>query len=183
MAAMARADMPEEERKDFYLYMDEFQNFVTESIATILSEARKYRLDLIMAHQYLGQLISEGGKTEVRDAVLGNAGTMLVCRIGVDDAEVLAKEFEPIFSGYDLVNADKFTWYTKMIIDDSTQKPFTMKGVWTNPGEPVLAEKIKEISRLKYGKDKSLVVADIMERTQLGASAAAPAQPVGEATG
>ncbi len=180
MAAMGRADMPEDERKDFYLYMDEFQNFVTGSIATILSEARKYRLNLIMAHQYLGQLISEGGKTEVRDAVLGNAGTMLVCRIGVEDTEVLAKEFEPVFSGYDLVNAEKYTWYTKMIVDNSTQKPFTMKAPWTDKGDPKLTDAIKELSRLKYGRDKRIVESEIMERTQLGASESGPAQPVGE---
>ncbi|MFH1142504.1 MAG: type IV secretory system conjugative DNA transfer family protein [Candidatus Uhrbacteria bacterium] len=168
MAAMGRADMPEEERKDFYLYIDEFQNYVTESIATILSEARKYRLDLIMAHQYLGQLISKGGKTEVRDAVLGNVGTMLVCRIGVEDTEVLAKEYEPVFSGYDLVNADKHTWYVKMIVDNSTQKPFTLKGPWTDTGDPKLADAVKQLSRLKFGRDKSIVEAEIMERTQLG---------------
>jgi len=180
MAAMARADMPEEERNDFYLYMDEFQNFVTGSIATILSEARKYRLDLIMAHQYLGQLVSEGGKTEVRDAVLGNAGTMLVCRIGVDDTEVLAKEFEPVFSGYDLVNADKYTWYTKMIVDNSAVKPFTMKSPWVEPGDPKLADAIKELSRLKYGRDKNIVIADIMERTQLGVTDTGAPPAMGE---
>jgi len=168
MAAMARADMAEEDRSDFYLYMDEFQNFVTESIATILSEARKYRLDLIMAHQYLGQLISPGGKTEVRDAVLGNVGTMMVCRVGVEDTEVLAKEYEPVFGAYDLVNADKFTWYIKMIVDNSTQKPFTLVGPWTTTGDPKLAESVKQLARLKYGRDKSIVEAEIMERTQLG---------------
>jgi len=182
MAAMGRADMPEDERKDFYLYMDEFQNFVTGSIATILSEARKYRLNLIMAHQYLGQLVSEGGKTEVRDAVLGNAGTMLVCRIGVEDTEVLAKEFEPVFSGYDLVNAEKYTWYTKMIVDNTAQKPFTMKAPWTEKGDVKLANAIKELSRLKYGRDKKIVESEIMERTQLGATGAGPAQPVGESS-
>ena len=180
MAAMGRANMPEEERKDFYLYMDEFQNFVTESIATILSEARKYRLDLIMAHQYLGQLISEGGKTEVRDAVLGNVGTMMVCRVGVEDTEVLAKEYEPVFSGYDLVNADKFTWYVKMIVDNSTQKPFTMKSPWTDTGNVKLAESIKQLSRLKYGRDKAIVEAEIMERTQLGSTDTGPPPATGE---
>jgi len=92
MAAMERASLPEDERHDFYLYMDEFQNFITESIATILSEARKYRLNLIMAHQYLKQLEDNKGKTTVRDAVLGNAGTLVLFRIGVEDAEIFAKE-------------------------------------------------------------------------------------------
>lgn len=183
MAAMARADLPEEERQDFYLYIDEFQNFITDSIATILSEARKYKLDLILAHQYLGQLVESGGKTTVRDAVLGNVGSMFVCRVGVEDTEILAKEYEPVFSGYDLVNADKFTWYVKMIIENSTQKPFTLKGLPPQKGDVELAGKIKELSRLKYGKDKALVEANIMERTQLGSTGAAQGQPVGEQTG
>lgn len=174
MAAMGRADMAEEDRKDFYLYMDEFQNFVTESIATILSEARKYRLDLIMAHQYLGQLVDKGGKTAVRDAVLGNVGTMMVCRVGVEDTEILAKEYEPVFSGYDLVNADKFTWYVKMIVDNSTQKPFTMKTPWVDSGNQKLAKSIQQLSRLKYGRDKVIVEAEISERAQIGV----PAKPV-----
>src|SRR3990167_2233313 len=97
MAALARADMPEAERHDFFLYIDEFQNFITDSIATILSEARKYRLDLTIAHQYMGQLVDDKGRSAIRDAVLGNAGTMSVFRIGTEDTEVLAKEFAPTF--------------------------------------------------------------------------------------
>ncbi|MEK7145626.1 MAG: type IV secretion system DNA-binding domain-containing protein, partial [Patescibacteria group bacterium] len=126
MAALARADMPEEERKDFYLYIDEFQNFITDSISTILSEARKYRLDLIVGHQYMGQLVKDN-KTEIRDAILGNVGSMFISRIGPEDSEVLEKVVSPTFSGYDLINSDKYTWYTKLIVDNTTVKPFTMK--------------------------------------------------------
>src|SRR4030095_3572240 len=100
MAALSRADMPEAERHDFYLYIDEFQNFITDSIATILSEARKYRLELIIAHQYMKQIEDNKGKPPVRDAVLGNAGTLVTFRIGVEDAEILAKEYAPVFGAY-----------------------------------------------------------------------------------
>ncbi|MBI2485164.1 type IV secretory system conjugative DNA transfer family protein [Candidatus Uhrbacteria bacterium] len=179
MAALARADMPEEQRKDFYLYIDEFQNFITDSIATILSEARKYRLDLIMAHQYMGQLVKDN-KTEVRDAVLGNVGTMFVSRIGVEDAEVLEKEFAPLFSGYDLINAEKFTWYSKMIIDNDAQKPFTLHTVLPPKGNPELAAAIKELSRLKYGRERVLVEEEILERSALGGVGEAQPVPVGE---
>ncbi|MDZ4221455.1 MAG: type IV secretory system conjugative DNA transfer family protein, partial [Patescibacteria group bacterium] len=96
MAAMTRAELPEDQRHDFYLYIDEFQNFVTDSIATILSEARKYRLDLIVSHQYVGQLVDAKGNTQIRDAVFGNVGTIISFKIGVEDAEMVAKEFAPV---------------------------------------------------------------------------------------
>lgn len=168
MAAMGRAELPEEERKDFYLYIDEFQNFVTDSIATILSEARKYRLDLIIAHQYMGQLTDDKGKSPIRDAVLGNAGTICSARIGPDDAEILAKEFAPTFGPYDLLNAPMFSWYTKLLIDNTASRPFLMKTYPPEKGNRELGEAIKELSRLKYGRDRSIVEAEIMERTKLG---------------
>jgi len=170
MAAMGRADMAEEDRKDFFLYIDEFQNFVTDSIATILSEARKYRLDLIIAHQYMAQLMDDKGKSPIRDAVLGNAGTILSARIGPDDAEVLAKEFAPTFGSYDLLNAPEFSWYTKLLINNTASKPFLMKSFPPKVGNKELAAAIKELSRLKYGRDKTIVEAEIMERTKLGVS-------------
>ena len=179
MAALARADLPEEERNDFYLYIDEFQNFVTDSIATILSEARKYKLDLILAHQYMGQLVKDQ-KTEVRDAVLGNTGNMFVSRVGPDDTEVLEKEFQPTFSAYDLINTEKFTWYTKMIVDVDSQKPFTLHTDMPSKGNPKLAEAIKELARLKHGRERVLVEQEILERTQLGATGAAQPPPIGE---
>ncbi len=168
MAAFARADMPEEERKDFYLYIDEFQNFITPSIATILSEARKYKLNLIMAHQYMGQLVQPGGKTEIRDAVLGNVGNMLVSRVGPEDTDILAKIFEPVFSPYDLQNTDKFTWNARIVANNDQVKPFTLKAVPNKPPNPKLAAALKEISRLTYGKPKDIVEREIALRAGIG---------------
>lgn len=170
MAAMERAQLPEEERNDFYLYIDEFQNFITDSIATILSEARKYRLDLTIAHQYLGQLLDNQGKPTIRDAVLGNAGTIATFRIGPEDAETLAKEFAPVFGAYDLINVEKYTAYIKLLIDNTAAKPFNMMTYPPMPGNKKMAAAIKELSRLKYGRPQELVNAEIMERTKLGVS-------------
>jgi hypothetical protein len=170
MAALGRADLPEEERKDFYLYIDEFQNFITDSIATILSEARKYRLDLIIAHQYLGQLTDEKGRSDIKDAVLGNAGTMAAFRIGPEDAELLAKEFSPVFGPYDLMNVEKFTANIKLLIDNEPTKPFNMSTYPPTRGNKELGDAIRELSRLKYGRDRRIVEAEIMERTKLGES-------------
>ncbi len=169
MAAMGRADLPEDQRKDFYLYIDEFQNFITDSIATILSEARKYRLDLIIAHQYLGQLVDDKGRTEIRDAVLGNAGSMAVFKIGPEDADILAKEMAPTFGAYDLMNVEQFTCNTKLLIDNQTPKPFNMRTYPPTKGNEQLADAIKQLSRLKYGRDRNIVEAEILERTKLGA--------------
>ncbi|MFA7244713.1 MAG: type IV secretion system DNA-binding domain-containing protein [Candidatus Magasanikbacteria bacterium] len=170
MAAMGRADLPEDERKDFYLYIDEFQNFITDSIATILSEARKYRLDLIIAHQYLNQLVDDKGKAEIKDAVLGNVGSMSIFRIGPDDADILAKEMAPVFGPYDLMNVEKFTANTKIIIDNEPTKPFNMSIYPPQDGNLKMAEAIKQLSRLKYGRERSIVEAEIMERTQVDKS-------------
>lgn len=170
MAALGRADMPEDKRPDFYLYIDEFQNFITDSISTILSEARKYRLNLIIAHQYMGQLADEKGQSPIRDAVLGNVGTMCCFRIGPEDAEILAKEFAPVFGSYDLINIEQFTAYVKLLIDNTASKPFNMKTYPPARGNPELAAAIKELSRLKYGRDRAVVEADILERTRLGSA-------------
>ena len=167
MAALGRADLPEEERHDFYLYIDEFQNFITDSIATILSEARKYRLNLIIAHQYMGQLVT-GQDTKIRDAVLGNAGTEVSFRIGVEDAEVMAKEFAPVFNEYDMINVEKFTAYLKLLVDNQATKPFNMHTYPPIKGDPRIAEAVKQLSRLKYGRDRTIVEAEILERTRLG---------------
>src|SRR3989338_6875654 len=112
LAAMSRVDIPENERNDFYLYVDEFQNFATDSFANILSEARKYRLCLVLAHQYITQM-----EEKVRDAVFGNVGTMTTFRVGAADAEFLEREFTPEFSANDLVNLSKYNIYLKLIID------------------------------------------------------------------
>ncbi len=168
MAALSRTDISNDKRKDFYLYIDEFQNFTTDSVCTILSEARKYNLNLIMAHQYLGQLV-EGQDTSIKDAVFGNVGTWSLFKIGPEDAEVMEKEFSPVFSQYDLVNVEKYTVYTKLLVDNATGRPFSMNPVWPLPGtaKEDVAEKIKTISRLKYGRDRNLIESEIKQRASL----------------
>jgi hypothetical protein len=174
MAAMSRADIPEETRKDFYLYVDEFQNFVTDSFATILSEARKYRLNLIMAHQFISQLSTEkeGSSAQnsgMRDAVFGNAGTMICFRIGVEDAEIMAKEFAPVFNEFDVINIDRFNAYVKLMIEGSASRPFNMLTFSKPPGASLETAKfVRDLSRLKFGRARVDVEADILERTRLG---------------
>jgi hypothetical protein len=175
MAAMARADIPEDQRSTFFLYIDEFQNYVTPSIATILSEARKYRLDLIIAHQYLGQVVDKGD-TEIKDAILGNVGSMFVSRIGPEDSDTFEKIFAPTFTGTDLINSDKHTWYAKMIVDNSSVSPFTMVGDPPVDSNPELGRKIRQLARLKYGNPRAEVEADILERTKANEL---PKPPVG----
>ncbi|MDP2598927.1 MAG: type IV secretion system DNA-binding domain-containing protein [Candidatus Liptonbacteria bacterium] len=125
LAAMARVDMEEAKRKDFFLYVDEFQNFATDSFASILSEARKYRLSLALAHQYIGQLVTSDNNTKVRDAVFGNVGTIVNFRVGAADAEFLEKEFMPEFLQNDLVNLSKANVYMKLMIDGLASRPFS----------------------------------------------------------
>ncbi|BFD25242.1 MAG: type IV secretion system DNA-binding domain-containing protein [Candidatus Parcubacteria bacterium] len=124
LAAMSRVDIPEEQRRDFYLYIDEFQNFSTDSFANILSEARKYRLNLILAHQYIEQL-----NEKVKPAVFGNVGTMIAFRVGASDAEELAREFLPTFNEEDLVNLPKYEMYLKLMIDGVASTPFSARGL------------------------------------------------------
>lgn len=172
MAALARANVPEVERRDFFLYIDEFQNFITDSIATILSEARKYRLNLTMGHQYLGQLV-QGADTKVRDAVLGNVGTVIAFRIGVEDADLLAKQFAPTFSAFDLVNQERFHAYVRLLVDNTALTPFSMLAHPPTPGDPAVARAVVDLSRLKHGRPQADVEAEILERTKLGEGAAA----------
>lgn len=168
MAALSRTDLSKENRKDFYLYIDEFQNFTTSSICQILSEARKYALNLIVAHQYIGQLV-KNNNTEIKDAVFGNVGTMISFKIGVEDAEFLVKEFSPVFNEFDLINVDKGTAYIKLLVDNSAVRPFSLKTIWPLLGvrREGLAEKIKALSRIKYGQDRRVVEAEIMRRTRI----------------
>jgi hypothetical protein len=165
MAALSRTDMPKEERRDFYLYIDEFQNFTTDSIAVILSEARKYMLNLIIAHQYIGQLV-KNNDTTIKDAVFGNVGTIVVFKIGAEDAEAIAKEFAPTVNQFDLVNVEKFNAYIKLLIDNQTTRPFNIQTLILPPGNRELAGKIKELSRLKFGRDRDLVEREIIERSK-----------------
>jgi hypothetical protein len=166
MAALSRIDIPEEERKDYYLYIDEFQNFITPTIATILAEARKYRLDLIIAHQYIGQLVT-GNDTTIRDAVLGTVGTIIAYKVGVQDAEILAKEFAPVFNEFDLVNIEAFNAYVKLLVNNEAVRPFSMRGFPSPKPNLKIAETIKEISRMKYGRPKEVVEKEILERAKM----------------
>jgi len=158
LAAMERVDTPEEERKDFYLYVDEFQNFATDAFASILSEARKYRLCLILAHQYIAQLddMTEKGKnTKVRDAVFGNVGTIISFRVGASDAEFLEKEFLPEFTADNLVNLDKYNIYLKLMIDGAASKAFSATTLppFEKP-EKSHKDKIIKLSQERYAGDK-----------------------------
>ena len=119
IASLSRVDMDEEQRNDFYMYMDEFQNFSTDSISTILSEARKYRLNLIMAHQFIGQL-----EEKIQKAVFGNVGSMLALRVGIEDTQFLKEQFEPTFTEDDLANIDNFKAHAKLLINNQTTRPF-----------------------------------------------------------
>jgi hypothetical protein len=158
--ALKRGDMDAKDRKDFYLYIDEFQNFLTDSISVILSEARKYGLNLIIAHQFIGQLTGSGGDTKIRDSIFGNVGSMFAFRVGSDDAEFLEKEFAPVFSAYDLVNVEAFTCNAKILIDNTASRPFNFGPRYHPPKPPnELTTLIKELSRRKYGVPRAMVEA------------------------
>ncbi|HYE22387.1 MAG TPA: type IV secretion system DNA-binding domain-containing protein [Verrucomicrobiae bacterium] len=156
LAAMSRVDIPEEDRKDFYLYVDEFQNFATESFANILSEARKYRLNLIVAHQYIGQLVNDRN-TVVRDAIFGNVGTMVTFRVGADDAEFLEKEFEPTYTMNDLVNLAKYNIYLKLMINGMSSKPFSATTLPPISHPTGNIDKVIKVSRERYGTPRPTV--------------------------
>ena len=167
VAAMSRQDIPEEQRRDFYLYVDEFQNFATPDFATILSEARKYRLNLIVANQFIGQV-----EEEVKQAVFGNVGTLIAFRVGVTDANFLQHEFTPTFAEADLVNIERFNVYVKTIVQNEPMRPFSMdltKDMSEERGKrnPKVGEMIRQLSRLKYGRDVAEVEADVMKRSRL----------------
>lgn len=162
LAAMERVRIAPEKRTDFYLYVDEFQNFATDSFANILSEARKYKLNLIVAHQYIGQLM-EGPVTKVRDAIFGNVGTMMSFRVGAGDAEFLEKEFEPEFNAQDLINLPNHCIYLKLMVDGLTCRPFSAT---TLPPLDVTAyesnlDDVITITREKYGRPRVKVEDDI----------------------
>jgi hypothetical protein len=163
LAAMERVDVPENERKDFFLYVDEFQNFATPSFANILSEARKYRLSLIMGHQYVAQL-----DEVVADAVFGNVGTMVAFRVGGADSEELVKEFTPTFLEEDLVNLPKYEVILKLMIDGVASHPFT---ALTMPpiGQPTgSAEKVIKVSRERYAKKRDVIEEKILRWSGMG---------------
>ncbi len=167
MAAMSRTDTPEDQRRDFYLYVDEFQNFATPDFAVILSEARKYRLNLTVANQFIGQM-----EEEVKNAVFGNVGTKISFRVGVTDANYLQHEFTPTFGEDDLLNVERFHAYVKTIVRNQPMTAFSLdttkniKEIEAMKNERT-AEIIKEMSRLKYGRDLRLVDAEITRRAKL----------------
>lgn len=169
-AAMQRQRMTKDERKDFYLYIDEFQNYVTPSIESILSEARKYRLWLVLAHQYLGQLEQSNALTksslDLKKAIFGNVWSVMSYKVGPEDGEFMAKYFQPTFSDADLINMDKFKWVMKLAVDNQPTTPFSI--IPTNPyletGDPKIAKAFIELSRLKYWRDQAFVSKEIEYR-------------------
>jgi hypothetical protein len=161
-AAMSRIDITEFERQDFFLYIDEFQNFSTDSFAVILSEARKYRLSLVLAHQYIEQL-----SDTVRPAVFGNVGTIVAFRVGAEDADFLEKEFAPEFEATDLVNTGKHDFYIKLMIDGISSRPFSARNldfVSHREGEVSHKDLIIEASKANYGLPMDQVEKRIMDR-------------------
>jgi len=167
VAAMSRQEIPEPERRDFYLYVDEFQNFATPDFATILSEARKYHLNLTVANQFIGQM-----DEEVKNAVFGNVGTLISFRVGVTDAAYLQREYQPVFSESDLINVERFHAYIKTVVDNEPVPPFSCDmtkdiGKIRAQANEKIAEAISQLSRLKYGRPKELVEAEITQRARL----------------
>lgn len=161
-AALSRQDTPMESRKDFYLYVDEFQNFATDTFSSILSEARKYRLNLSITNQYIAQL-----PEPIRDAVIGNVGTLVSFRVGVPDAEFMAHEFAPVFTEKDLTNLEAYHCYIKLLVDNAPVQPFNIKTMRDEtPPSAELGQAIREMSRLKFGRDRSMVEAEVRERTR-----------------
>ncbi|MFA5136047.1 MAG: DUF87 domain-containing protein [Patescibacteria group bacterium] len=167
MSAMSRQEVPEEMRRDFYLYVDEFQNFATPDFAIILSEARKYHLALTVANQFIGQM-----DEEVKNAVFGNVGTLISFRVGVTDASYIQREFQPIFGESDLINVERFHSYMKTIVRNEPVPPFSIDmtkdmGALKKESNEKIAQAIIQLSRLKYGRPKELVEAEITQRSRL----------------
>ena len=159
MAALGRGDVPQEQRRDFNLYIDEFQNFTTDSIAVILSEARKYRLNLTIAHQFITQLAEK-----IRDSVFGNVGSIIAFRVGAQDAEFLIKQFTPVFSEQDLINIDNFNAYVKLLIRGETAAPFNIKLFRSEKGDSNIVAELRARSRDLYGRNREEIEADIYKR-------------------
>jgi hypothetical protein len=159
MAALSRVDMFGKPMNDFYLYIDEFQNVTTDSIASILSEARKYRLSLNIAHQYITQL-----EENIKNAVFGNVGSMAVFRVGTEDATFLEPKFKPQFTAQDITKLDNYNAYMSMLVNGQPTKPFNIKTMAPEKGNPDIVDSLKELSYVKYGRDREEVEAEIMAR-------------------
>ncbi len=167
VAAMSRQEIPEDQRRDFFLYVDEFQNFATPDFATILSEARKYHLNLTVANQFIGQV-----DEEVKNAIFGNVGTMIAFRVGVTDASYLQREYQPVFGESDLINIERFHIYMKTIVNNEPVPPFSVDlsrdvNALKKTQNQKIAQAIIQLSRLKYGRPKELVEAEITQRARL----------------
>ncbi|MCL5093727.1 MAG: type IV secretion system DNA-binding domain-containing protein [Patescibacteria group bacterium] len=170
MTAMSRVGMPEDQIVDFTLYVDEFQNFATDSFASILSEARKFGLRLVVANQFIGQL-----KEEIKDAVFGNVGTLVSFRVGPEDGEFMAKQFEPVFNTSDLINIENYHAFIKLMVSGMPTKPFTMKAKPpTGTADKGRGEAIRQLARLKYGRAREIVDKEIQEKLQIGGKTEAP---------
>lgn len=159
MAALSRVDMYGQKMNDFYLYIDEFQNITTDSIESILSEARKYRLSLNLAHQYISQI-----PENIKGAVFGNVGSMAVFRVGVEDAEFLAKQFDPIFTANDILKIENYNAYVKMLSRGIPQKPFNIVTMPPFKGNPEIVNSLKDLSYMTFGRDRSEVEAEISQK-------------------
>ena len=170
IAAMRRQKIPKDQRTEFFMYIDEFQNYVTPAIESILSEARKYRLWLVLAHQYLGQLEKSDALTKsnlnLKEAIFGNVWSVMTYKIWPSDAEFLAKYFAPDFSEQDLVNIDKFKSVMKLAVHNQPTTPFSMTPVnpYLESWNAKLAKAYKELSRLKYWRDRAFVDKEIKYR-------------------
>lgn len=173
VAAMSRATVPEEQRQDFGLYVDEFQNFSTDSFATIMSEARKYRLNLIVANQFTTQL-----SEEIRDAVFGNMGTIVAFRVGQNDVESLSRYFKPIFEPDDILRIPNYNTIVRTLINGVPTQPFSMA---TLPAlgtpNPQLSDALKQLSNAKFGRPRSVVDAEITQRMK---TTELPKEPLGK---
>lgn len=168
LAAMERVDIPEAQRKDFYLYVDEFQNFATDSFANILSEARKYHLNLIVAHQYISQLVDQGN-TKVRDAIFGNVGTIVTFRVGGNlDAELLETEFTPRFTQEDLVNLGKYEVYLKLMIDGVASEPFSANTLPPISHPTASTDKVIKVSRERYAVPRAVIEEKVLKWSGIG---------------
>lgn len=161
ISAFSRVNLPEEKRRDFYLYIDEFHNVTTKTIASALAEARKFRLNLILAHQFIGQL-----DEETKKAIFGNIGSILAFRVGPDDAKYLITQFEPVFDENDLVNFDNYNGALRLLINGEASKPFNIVTFPPSKENPEVRNLIKELSRTKYGREKSQVETDLYQRLQ-----------------
>jgi hypothetical protein len=178
---MSRADMRQEDRKDFYLYVDEFQNFSTEDFAQILSEARKYRLNLIVANQYITQI-----DEKIRDAVFGNVGSVISFKVGNQDAQFLESVFSPVFDSNDLVNLENVNAYVKVIFQGESPPAFSINTNYKyapfaipKEADKKTADIVKNLSRYRYGRDRALVEAEMKERSRLDDETPAPKPGMG----